>query len=70
MSALNFITNEEGWIATVQSMPSLVRDSAGRVLNDKGEVVAIVHQYDRSDQLKRQYAQQYVWLEDTVLHLK
>ena len=70
VSKLNIITNEEGWIATVQSMLRLVRDNAGRVLNDKGVVVAIVHQWDRSDQLKAQYAAQFVWLDDSVLQLK
>jgi hypothetical protein len=69
-SAVHIISNEEGWIATVQSMHTLPRDRAGRVLNAKGEVVAVVHQYDRSDQLKQQYARQYVWLEDNVLNLK
>ena len=49
------MSNEEGFIATVQSMPTLKRDYAGRVLNAKGEVVAAVHQYDRSNALKRQY---------------
>lgn len=38
MSQLHLVTNEEGWIATVQSMPSLHRDWAGRVLNEKKEV--------------------------------
>ena len=64
MSGVKLITNEEGWIATVQSMPTLQRDFAGRVLNAKQQPVAIVHQYDRSDALKQQYDREYVWLED------
>ena len=70
MSALNIISNEEGWIATVQSMHELHRDRTGRVLNEKGKPVAIVHQYDRSDQLKLQYSREFVWLDDNVLNLK
>lgn len=63
MSKLHLITNEEGWIATVQSMPTLKRDFAGRVLNAKDKPVAVVHQYDRSDALKEQYDREFVWLE-------
>jgi len=55
VSKLYLVSNEEGFIATVQSMPTLVRDYAGRVLNAKGDVVAAVHQYDRSNALKSQY---------------
>jgi hypothetical protein len=56
------VPNEDGFIATVQSMPSLTRDRAGRVLNSEGSVYAVVHQYDRSPALKRQYDAEYVWL--------
>ena len=56
VSALHLVSNEEGPIATVQSMPSVTRDAAGRVLNRLGQVVAVVHQYDRSPALKAQYA--------------
>ena len=55
VSELTLLSNEEGPIATVQSMPSVHRDAAGRVLNARGSVVAVVHQYDRSPALKRQY---------------
>jgi hypothetical protein len=55
VSALHLVSNEEGFVATVQSMPSVQRDAAGRVLNAAGAVVAAVHQYDRSPALKRQY---------------
>jgi hypothetical protein len=68
VSALHLVTNEEGWIATVQSMPTLTRDRAGRVLNSLGAPVAVVHQYDRSDALKAQYAREFVWLEEGELH--
>ena len=70
VSALTIVTNEDGWVASVQSMPGLHRDRFGRLLNDKGAPYAIVHQYDRSDQLKAQYAREYVWLEDGVLDAK
>lgn len=59
VSALHLVSNEEGFIATVQSMPSVQRDPAGRVLNERGAVVAAVHQYDRSPALKRQYEGEY-----------
>lgn len=59
VSSLHLVSNEEGFIATVQSMPTLNRDLAGRVLNAKGEVVAAVHQYDRSQVLQRQYEGEY-----------
>ncbi len=62
--------NEEGFIATVQSMPTLQRDHAGRVLNAKGEPAAAVHQYDRSDALKEQYDSEYLWLPDQELRRK
>ena len=61
-SRLHVVTNEEGWIATVQSMPAIQRDLAGRMLNTLQQPVALVHQYDRSDVLKEQYAQQFTWL--------
>lgn len=54
--------NEEGPIATVQSMPTLKRDQFGQLLNQNGEVYAVVHQYDRSAALKRQYDKQFVLL--------
>lgn len=47
-----------------------MRDKAGRVLNDKGAPAAVVHQYDRSAQLKEQYDREYVWLPDHVLRLR
>jgi hypothetical protein len=62
VQAMHFITNEEGFIATVQSMPSLVRDRSGRVLNEKGVPVAAVHQYDRSPLLLEQYEKEFQWL--------
>jgi len=52
----------------VQSMPQLTRDWAGRVVNNRGEVVAIVHQYDRSGALSDQYEREYVWLQASDLH--
>ena len=55
VSALHLLSNEEGPIATVQSMPFVRRDPVGRVVNEQGAVVAVVHQYDRSEALKRQY---------------
>ncbi len=50
---------ESGPVASVQSMPYVTRDRFGRVLNDAGEVMAVVHQWDRSEALKQQYASEY-----------
>lgn len=41
---VHIVSNERGFIATVQSMKFVNRDAYGRVLNDNGEVVAAVHQ--------------------------
>lgn len=61
--AVRIITNEDGWIATVQSMPTLHRDRGGRVMNGAGSAVAaVVHQYDRSGLLKDQYEREFVLL--------
>ena len=56
---LHLVSNEEGWIATVQGMRSVTRDEWGRVLNQRGEPVAVVHQYDRSPHLTKQFTGEY-----------
>ena len=50
---------ETGPVASVQSMPFVRRDRFGRVVNDNGDIMAIVHQWDRSEALKQQYASEY-----------
>ena len=56
-------SNEEGFVATMQTMPSLQRDRLGRVLNSAGtEVVAAVHQVDRSPVLVAMFERMYPWL--------
>jgi len=56
-------SNEEGFVATMQTMPSLQRDRLGRVLNAAGtEVVAAVHQVDRSPVLVAMFERMYPWL--------
>ena len=55
-------TCEEGPVASIQSMPRLVRDKAGRLLNNDRTPYAVVHQYDRSEMLTSQYSGQYPWL--------
>jgi hypothetical protein len=70
VAPLALISNEDGFVATVQTMPELVRDRAGRVLNAAAVPYAVVHQYDRSPALKRQYAGEYVWLNDAELREK
>lgn len=69
VSKLRILSNEEGFVVSIQSMPAIRRDRMGRVLNENGEVVAAVHQYDRSQELVRQFAQEYTWLgeESTIL---
>ena len=57
------LSHEAGPVATVGRAPIEVRrDSYGRVLNENGEVAAVVHQYDRSGTLGGQYASQYPWI--------
>ncbi len=70
VSKLHLVSNEEGFIATVQSMPTVSRDAAGRVLNGAGAVVAAVHQYDRSAALKRQYDGEYPMPPEAERNLK
>ena len=67
---IHMISNEEGWIATVQSMKTLQRDKAGRVMNELQKTVAVVHQWDRSNVLKAQYEREYLWLNDGERHGK
>jgi hypothetical protein len=62
VSKLRILSNEEGFVVSIQSMPAIRRDRMGRVLNENGEVVAAVHQYDRSQELVRQFAKEYTWL--------
>jgi hypothetical protein len=49
-------SNEEGFVTTVQAMSSVRQDDVGRVVNDLGVPVALVHQYDRMAELAAQYA--------------
>lgn len=62
-AALKLVTNEEGWVGTVQSMHALTRDRAGRLLNALGEPYALVHQYDRSRVLTEQLEREMPWME-------
>lgn len=63
-------SNEQGLISTVQSMKELPRDRFGRVLNANKKVVAVVHQYDRSPELMKQYEAQFIYLPTDVLNVK
>ncbi len=67
---IHIFSNERGPIATVQSMKTLHRDRFGRVVNEAREVVAVVHQYDRSDELKAQYDREFVRLSPDQLDRK
>lgn len=69
-SALQLVANEDGWVATVQAMPTLTRDRSGAVLNAAHARYAVVHQYDRSAALKEQYDREYIWLPPEELHRK
>ena len=51
------------WVGTVQSMNTLTRDRAGRLLNERGVPYAIVHQYDRSKVLLDQLEREYTWMD-------
>jgi hypothetical protein len=61
-SKMVLVDNENGFVGTVQSMNSLKMDKFGRLVNDKREPYAVVHQYDRSDLLKEQLARENTWL--------
>lgn len=52
ISPLYILSNEDGPIATVQSMKEVHKDWFGRAINNKLEVYSVVHQYDRSEGLK------------------
>jgi hypothetical protein len=59
---LHFLSHESGPVVSVHRAPLEVRrDAFARVVNENG-VVAVVHQYDRSEVLSAQYQQQYQWL--------
>jgi hypothetical protein len=66
---IHILSNEEGWIASIQSMKRVVRDRAGMVLNDKNEPYAVVHQYDRVNQLQVQYDTVYKWYSSNDLEI-
>jgi len=70
VSKVHILSNEEGFVVSVQSMPTIRRDRMGRVINENGEVVAAVHQYDRSQELVRQYVQEYSWLNNEQLMIR
>jgi hypothetical protein len=53
------IDNESGPICTVQAMKVLYRDHLGRIKNNAGHVVVLVHQYDRSKALELQLRLEY-----------
>mgnify|MGYP001055043167 CR=1 FL=1 len=57
---LRLFTNEHGPVATVQGMLRFRRDAYGRLINEDDEPYHVVHQYDRSEKLKQQYAREYV----------
>ena len=67
-TALVEVTNEDGWVGTVQSMPTLTRDRAGRLLNDKGQVYALIHQYDRSLLMREQLQHEFTWMEPSKVN--
>ena len=61
--AITVVSNEDGWVGTVQSMHALPRDRAGRLLNARGQPYALVHQYDRSKVLLDQLEREFTWME-------
>jgi hypothetical protein len=50
---LHKVSVESGWIGTLGRVTTLHRNAWGEVVNDDGEVYALLHQYDRSDAMKR-----------------
>ena len=67
-TALVEVTNEDGWVGTVQSMPTLTRDRAGRLLNVKGQPYALIHQYDRSLLMREQLQREFTWMEPSKVN--
>ncbi len=53
------VLNEVGWVATVQSMPVVKRSRDGQVVNNLGQPVAVVHQWDRNLMLVKTYRRMY-----------
>lgn len=68
--SVHTISNEEGWIIASSMMPDIRRDRAGRMVNNKGEVVAVVHQYDRHSTMVNQLWGQYPWFSNNALSVK
>lgn len=63
VSKLHRVSNESGeLVASVQSMTTVHRNAYGQVVNQQGKPVAVVHQYDRSNDLVDQYAKEYPWI--------
>ena len=67
VSSLQILSNEEGFVVSVQSLPNIRRNRMGQVVNENGEVAAVVHQYDRNPELVRQFGREYTWLTDDQL---
>ena len=59
VSALHIVANEHSWLLNCGLLQEVRRDYAGRILNDEGEVVAAVHQYDRFPALVSAFEQQW-----------
>ena len=67
VSSLQILSNEEGFVVSVQSLPNIRGNRMGQVVNENGEVAVVVHQYDRSPELVRQFGREYTWLTDDRL---
>ena len=59
LSPVRASSNEEGPITTIGWPEHLYRDRFGRVLNRRGELVHVVHQFDRRPQLMVSLGQRY-----------
>jgi hypothetical protein len=59
VGGIRAFSNEEGPITTIGWPQHLYRDRFGRVLNRKGDLVHVVHQYDRRKRLLASLGQRY-----------
>jgi len=63
LSPVRAFTNEEGPVTTIGWPEHLYRDRFGRVLNRRGELVHVVHQFDRRKRLVASLGRRYALIE-------
>jgi hypothetical protein len=64
------ITHETGFLGTLGTTEWVYRNKYGLVLNRNYQVYSVIHQFDHSQQVKRQTDQEYQILPENILMLK